>query len=148
VTPEECNLPSSYAGAVGIPQFMPNSFIYAHGYKTKIADLTNMEDAIVSTANFLHQKAEFAELIDWSKIPGIIDIESSWYDYEFENDNASLVYNKNSKSGKTYDCFTCDKTELQYLREYAKKIMRYNNSSNYAIGVMRLAYDAQTILDK
>ncbi|HEY9204030.1 MAG TPA: lytic murein transglycosylase, partial [Sulfurimonas sp.] len=60
VTPEECNLPSSYAGAVGIPQFMPNSFVYAHGYKTKIADLTKMEDAIVSAANFLHQKADFS----------------------------------------------------------------------------------------
>ncbi|MDY0122585.1 lytic murein transglycosylase [Sulfurimonas sp.] len=148
VTPEECNLPSSYAGAVGIPQFMPNSFVYAHGYKTKIADLTKMEDAIVSAANFLHQKADFSKLIDWSKIPDIVDIESTWYDYEFENDNASLVYEKNSKSGKTYDCFTCDKAELQYIREYAKKIMRYNNSSNYAIGVMRLAYDAHTMLEK
>jgi len=148
VTPEECNLPSSYAGAVGIPQFMPNSFVYAHGYKTKIADLTKMEDAIVSAANFLHQKADFSKLIDWSKIPDIVDIESTWYDYEFENDNASLVYEKNSKSGKMYDCFTCDKAELQYIREYAKKIMRYNNSSNYAIGVMRLAYDAHTMLEK
>jgi len=146
VTPEECNLPSSYAGAVGIPQFMPNSFVYAHGYETEIADLTKMEDAIVSAANFLHQKAEFKELIEWSKIQGIVEIESKWYDYEFENDNASLVYDKNSKSGKIYDCFTCDKAQLQYLREYAKKIMRYNNSSNYAIGVMRLAYDAHTML--
>nr|WP_275849043.1 lytic murein transglycosylase [Sulfurimonas sp. SAG-AH-194-I05] len=33
------------------------------------------------------------------------------------------------------------KKDLQYLRKYAKTIMRYNNSSNYAIGVMRLAYD-------
>lgn len=148
VTPEECNLPSSYAGAVGIPQFMPNSFVYAEGYKTEIADLTKMEDAIVSASKFLHKKADFSKLIDWSKIPDIVDIESTWYDYEFENDNASLVYEKNSKSGKMYDCFTCDKAELQYIREYAKKIMRYNNSSNYAIGVMRLAYDAHTMLEK
>lgn len=148
VTPEECSLPSSYAGAVGIPQFMPNSFVYAHGYKTEIADLTKMEDAIVSTANFLRQKAEFTELIEWSKIPDIVSIESKWYDYEFENENASLVYEKSSKADKTYDCFACDKEELQYLRAYAKKIMRYNNSSNYAIGVMRLAYDAHTMLEK
>ncbi|TKI70830.1 murein transglycosylase [Sulfurimonas crateris] len=148
VTPEECNLPSSYAGAVGIPQFMPNSFVYAEGYKTEIADLTKMEDAIVSASKFLHKKADFSELLDWSKIPDIVSIESKWYDYEFKNDNASLVYEKNSKSDKTYDCFACDKQELQYLREYAKKIMRYNNSSNYAIGVMRLAYDAHIMLEK
>ncbi|MCK9454767.1 MAG: lytic murein transglycosylase [Sulfurimonas sp.] len=142
VTPEECNLPSSYAGAVGIPQFMPNSFVYAQGYKTEIADLTKMEDAIVSAGKFLHKKADFTEMIEWSKMPDIVDIESKWYDYEFENDNASLVYQKSKKSNKTYDCFTCNKDELQYLRAYAKKIMRYNNSSNYAIGVIRLAYDA------
>lgn len=142
VKPEECNLPSSYAGAVGIPQFMPNSFVYAEGYKTEIADLTKMEDAIISASKFLHKKADFSELIDWNKIPDIVTIESKWYDYEFENENASLVYEQNSKSGKTYDCFTCEKQELAYLREYTKKIMRYNNSSNYAIGVMRLAYDA------
>lgn len=142
VTPEECILPSSYAGAVGIPQFMPNSFVYAQGYKTEIADLTKMEDAIVSAGKFLHKKADFTEMIEWSKMPDIVDIESKWYDYEFENDNASLVYQKSKKSNKTYDCFTCNKDELQYLRAYAKKIMRYNNSSNYAIGVIRLAYDA------
>jgi membrane-bound lytic murein transglycosylase B len=142
VSPEECNLPSSYAGAVGIPQFMPNSFVYAQGYKSEIADLTKMEDAIVSASKFLHEKADFSELIDWRKIPDIVSIESTWYDYEFLNENASLVYEQNSKSQKKYDCFTCDKQELSYLREYAKRIMRYNNSSNYAIGVMRLAYDA------
>lgn len=142
LSPEECNLPSSYAGAVGIPQFMPESFIYTEGYESETADLTKMEDAIVSAAKFLHVKAEFEKLIEWSRIPDIVDIESKWYDYEFENENTSLVYEKNSKSGKEYDCFTCDKDELQYLRDYAKKIMRYNNSSNYAIGVMRLAHDA------
>ncbi len=141
VTPEQCNLPSSYAGAIGIPQFMPNSFIYSQGYKTKVADLTKMEDAIVSASRFLHKKASWDTLIDWSKIPEMATLESSWYEYEFNNDNASFVY-KSSKSGKDYDCFSCGKKELEYVREYTKKIMRYNNSSNYSVGVMRLAYDA------
>jgi len=68
-------------------------------------------------------------------------IESAWYDYEFENENASFVY-ETSKSGEKYDCFTCGKEELEYVKGYTKKIMRYNNSSNYSIGVIRLAYDA------
>ncbi len=148
VTPEQCNLPSSYAGAVGIPQFMPNSFIYTEGYKTKIADLTKMEDAIMSASKFLHKKANFSVLIDWKIMPDIEDVETEWYDYEFNNDDASLVYAKSKRSGKRYDCFTCEKPELTYLREYSKKIMRYNNSSNYAIGVMRLAYDANKGLNK
>lgn len=148
VTPEQCNLPSSYAGAVGIPQFMPNSFIYAHSYKDKVPDLTKMEDAIMSAAKFLNKKAGFSKLIKWNEMPDIVSIESAWYDYEFNNDNASFVYAKSNRSGKKYDCFTCDKKELAYIKKYAQKIMRYNNSSNYAVGVMRLAYSANKELNK
>ncbi len=141
VEPEQCNLPSSYAGAVGIPQFMPNSFVYAESHSGESVDLTKMEDAIISTAKYLHQKAEFNTLIDWEKIPNMPTVESQWYDYEFKYENASFVYEK-SKNGKVYKCFTKGRDDLQYLRDYAKKIMRYNNSSNYSVGVMRLAYDA------
>ena len=148
VSPKNCNLPSSYAGAVGIPQFMPNSFVFAEGYKTKYPDLTNMEDAIVSASKFLHKKASFSKLIEWDKIPDMSKVESAWYDYEFKYENSSFVYEKSKKSGKKYDCFTAGKSELKYLRDYAKKIMRYNNSSNYAVGVMRLAYDANKLLKR
>ena len=145
VTPKECTLPSSYAGAVGIPQFMPNSFIYADSYKNNVADLNTMEDAIMSVAKFLHKKAGFDTLMDFSKIENIVQIEADWYDYAFKNENASFVYEK-SRSGKQYQCFTKNKAELQYLKKYVKKIMCYNNSSNYAIGVIRLAYDAHVLL--
>ena len=145
VSPEECNLPSSYAGAVGIPQFMPNSFIYAKSYKGGVADLTKMEDAIVSAANFLHEKAGFTKLINWDKMPDIPKIESQWYAYDYDTKNASFVYETN-KNGKIYNCFTKDKPKLKELKEYAQKVMKYNNSSNYAVGVLRLAYEAHYYL--
>jgi len=148
VTPEQCNLPSSYAGAVGIPQFMPNSFVYTESYYGKVADLSKMEDAILSAAKFLNKKARFAELIEWSKMPNIPKIEREWYSFDFKNKNCSFVHEKNKKTGKKYICFTKDRPELDYLKEYVKKIMRYNNSSNYAIGVIRLAYDAHKELQK
>ena len=141
VKPRECRLPSSYAGAVGIPQFMPNSFIYAKPYKGKVADLTKMEDAIVSAANFLYKKAKYSVPIVWEIMPDVVRVEKEWYGYAFRHDNASFVYEK-SKSGKLYDCFTKDKPELEYMKDYIKKIMRYNNSSNYAVGVLSLAYQA------
>lgn len=147
IQPDQCNLPSSYAGAVGIPQFMPNSFAYAKSYKGKVADLTNMEDAILSASNFLHKKASWDTLVEWDKVPNMPEIEAAWYDYAFENENASFVY-ETSKSGKVYACFTKDKPELQYLKGYVKKVMRYNNSSNYAMGVMRLAYDSHKLLEQ
>jgi len=147
VSASRCNLPSSYAGAVGIPQFMPNSFIYAKPYKGKVADLTKMEDAIVSAANFLYTKAKFDMLIDWDSMPNIPQVEAEWYEYAFTHEDASFVY-ETSRKGKVYSCFTKGKEELQEMKEYTKKIMRYNNSSNYAVGVMSLAYQAHFALLK
>lgn len=139
--PNECKLPSSYAGAVGIPQFMPSSFVYIDSYKDKVGDLTKMEDAIMSASKYLHKKASFSTLIDWKQVPEMPKVEADWYEYEFKNKDASFVYKESKKTGKKYNCFACNKPKLEYLRKYAKTIMRYNNSSNYAIGVMRLAYD-------
>jgi membrane-bound lytic murein transglycosylase B len=139
--PDQCNLPSSYAGAVGIPQFMPSSFIYVDSYKNRVGDLSKMEDAIMSAGKFLNKKAGFKKLIEWDKIPNMAKIEADWYEYDFKHKNGSFVYSKNTKTGKKFDCFSCKKDELKYLKKYIKYIMRYNNSSNYAVGVMRLAYD-------
>jgi len=147
VEPEDCNLPSSYAGAVGIPQFMPSSFVYAKGYEKKFADLTKMEDAIVSASYYLHEKADFTQLIDWDKVGNMQEIEEAWYTYAFANEDASFVYKASKNAQKKFDCFSCEKPELDYLREYVKKVMRYNNSSNYAVGVLRLAYDAHKALE-
>lgn len=142
VEPEGCNLPSSYAGAVGIPQFMPENFRYARSYcEGQVCDLSKMEDAIVSASYFLHRRAKFKELIEWNKIPDMQKVETDWYEYEFKNNYASFSYRKN-RNGRVYDCYVCGIKELQYLDTYIKKILKYNNSSNYAVGVMRLAYEA------
>ncbi len=147
VRPSQCTLPASYAGAVGIPQFMPSSFIYAKSYRGKVSDLTKMEDSILSVANFLHTKAKFDKLIDWENMPDIPTIEQEWYEYGFRHKDSSFVY-ESGKNGKVYNCFTKAKPELQMLKEYTKKIMRYNNSSNYSVGVMSLAYQAHEQLKK
>jgi len=145
IKPNECNLPSSYAGAIGIPQFMPNSFVYADSYQNNVPDLTKMEDAIMSAARFLNKKASFDTLIDWQMMPDVPKVEADWYEYTFTHEDASFVYEK-SRNGKLYNCFTKGKEELTYMKTYTKKIMRYNNSSNYAVGVIRLAYDAHKLL--
>ena len=141
IEPDMCNFPSSYAGAVGIPQFMPNSFVYADAYEGDVPDLTKMEDAIVSAANYLNKTAKFTSLIEWEKMNDVPTIEQEWYEYEFTHKNASFVY-ETTKTGEAYSCFTKAKPELEYLKEQAIKIMRYNNSSNYALGVLSLAYQA------
>jgi membrane-bound lytic murein transglycosylase B len=145
--PRECNLASSYAGAVGIPQFMPDSFVYIDAFKSKVGDLTQMEDAIMSASKFLHTKAEFTTLMDWSRIPDMDAVEDGWYDFAFEHKDASFVYEESTKYNKKYKCFLCQDSKYDYLRDYTKKVMRYNNSSNYAVGVLRLAYDAHKLLN-
>lgn len=146
IAPDACDLDSSYAGAVGIPQFMPMNFHHIEGYQRDKGDLWDMDDAIVSTSRFLHHNAALKRLIDWSKLPDMDQIESDWYDFDFQHANASFGHCCNRKGDVRYDCFACDKPELAYLVEYMKKVMRYNNSSNYAIGVLRLAYDAHRLL--
>ncbi len=145
--PNECYLSSSYAGAVGYPQFMPSSFNYTVAYDGGVADLMKMEDAIFSIANFLHKKAKFTQLLDYNKIKDIAKIEKAWYHYEFTHKHASFAYEK-TRSGRPYNCFTRNKPELSYLKSYVKKVMRYNSSSNYALGVIRLAYEAHKGLNK
>jgi membrane-bound lytic murein transglycosylase B len=145
IAPNDCRFDSSYAGAVGIPQFMPQNFGHIEGYRAKVGNLSHMEDAIVSTSRFLHYNGRFKELIDWEKIPPMEAVEEAWYDYDFEHENASFAYEGKRKQ---FNCFSCGQKEFDYLREYVKKVMRYNNSSNYAIGVLRLAYDAYQLLQK
>ena len=145
IEPNSCSFESSYAGAVGIPQFMPQNFVHIEGYRTKVGNLSRMEDAIVSTSRFLHYNANFTELIQWEQIPPMERVEEAWYDYDFAHENASFAYEGKKKQ---LNCFSCAKPELDYLREYVKKVMRYNNSSNYAVGVLRLAYDAHRLLQQ
>ncbi|MDX1296192.1 MAG: lytic murein transglycosylase [Sulfurimonadaceae bacterium] len=141
--PNECRFESSYAGAVGIPQFMPQNFGHIEGYKRTRGDLSRMEDAIVSTSRFMHYNGRFKEVIDWNDLPSMPQVESAWYDYELANDNASFAHRGKDKKRQ---CFSCDKPALEQTREVVKKIMRYNNSSNYAVGVLRIAYDAHKAL--
>jgi len=147
ITPGACRFKSSYAGAVGISQFMPQNFYLVESYGKGPGDLQKMEDAILSTARYLHDNAGFTALIDWKKFPLMPEVEEAWYDYDFATDNASFAFDK-GRNGRTYNCYACGKPELGYLSGYVKKIMRYNNSSNYAVGVLRLAYDAFTLSNK
>jgi len=141
IQPQECRFKSSYAGAVGIPQFMPQNFGMVESFKGGPGDLDNMEDAIISTARFLNENAGFTELLEWEKVPDMARIENAWYDYDYAHRYASFAYTSNS-TGRELNCFACDKPQLAYIAGYVKKIMRYNNSSHYAGGVLRLAYDA------
>jgi membrane-bound lytic murein transglycosylase B len=132
----KCNFKASYAGAVGIPQFMPMNFWLIKGYNKKIGDLNNMDDAIMSAANYLHVKTKFKELIDFNKFSALPSLEKEWYDFSFKTKHNTYFQKKNRKE--------FDKTkfvDVEYMNIYIKKILRYNNSINYSLGVLRIAYE-------
>lgn len=135
-----CKMPSSYAGATGYPQFMPQNYIYIKGYHKEIGDLSDMKDAIVSTANFLNKSVHLKKLVNWEKFANILKLEQEWYDFDFKNKNASFAKDKSKYT--VYNCYVCDKKNLKHYKDLALKIMRYNNSSNYAVGIISLAYQA------
>lgn len=144
----ECNFPSSHAGNVGIPQFLPENFCYIDGYQAKVGDLNKMEDAIVSTSNFLNKRALFNKLIDWDKTQKIAEIEKEWKRFASTHKNSSFVYEKSEKNNHIYSNFKSEIAEMPYIKGYAKKLMSYNNSSDYALMILRLAYNAHKEVSK
>jgi len=137
ISVSKCNFKASYAGAVGIPQFMPMNFWLIKSYAGKIGDLNNMEDAIMSAANYLHVKTKFNKLIDFDKFKDLPKLENDWYSFSF-NTKKSTYFNKKNK--KEFD--KSQYNDIKYLNIYIKKILRYNNSINYSLGVLRIAYEA------
>ena len=141
VEPYNCNFKSSYAGAVGIPQFMPMNFWLIKSFeKGKRGDLNKMEDAIMSAGNFLNKNAKFKKLINWNKMPKIETIENEWYNFLFKQNSVSYFKKENKKN--IYMLLKGNKHKnIEYLNKYLKKILRYNNSINYAMGVLRIGQE-------
>ncbi|MBN2894905.1 MAG: lytic murein transglycosylase [Campylobacterales bacterium] len=144
---DQCRLESSYAGAIGIPQFMPQNLRYVEAYGEGEGNLSKQEDAIVSTARYLHDVAGFSAPIDWEAVGDMRAIEAQWYDYAQKHKNASFALETN-RDGKALRCFTCKETSMREVGEAVRKLMRYNHSSHYGVGVLRLAYEAQMGVSK
>ncbi len=141
----------SYAGAMGIPQFISSSYRrYAVDFNGDgRRDLTNVDDAIGSVANFLRQHG-------WRRgepIVGEVKLEGSMYSW-LENNGAEprISLQQLSRYGILPVASTDDRQlaalltfqgedgplhRLGYNNFYV--ITRYNRSHNYALAVVELA---------
>lgn len=134
-----CSFPSSYIGAIGFPQFMPSNLEkYSESFDGSTPNLNKMEDAIISIGKYLYLRSSFNELLDWTKVPNVKKIEDDWYDFDFKTKKSTFSVNS-----KKYNCFACSNDDLKYFNSFVNKIMKYNNSSNYSIGVLRLAWELE-----
>lgn len=76
-------LKGSYAGAFGLPQFLPTSYlVWSKTSRQGVADLNRMPDAILSIANYLHANgwddrtvsAQRAALFHYNHSDGYVDV--------------------------------------------------------------------------
>ena len=124
------NIRSSYAGAFGIPQFMPDTYMnYAVSYShTKTPDLIhNDNDAILSIANFLSHKG-------WEKNEPVL----------IQENTTNIKKRKNTNQKKTALKIVDNHTiyyRIPLPNFYC--IMHYNHSFNYAMAVYTLSQKLQ-----
>lgn len=137
IEPLKCNFKSSYAGAIGSAQFMPFNLKYIIP-NNKDYDLNNIKVSILSIGNYLNSLTKLKK-IDFKQLNSKTDIENTiekWYEFEFKTKNSTF-----GKTKKTLNCFVCNKSEnYKEIQSIVNNIMRYNNSSNYAVGVLNIAY--------
>lgn len=149
------NLEGSYAGAIGIAQFMPSSYrAYARNFEGKgdVDLITNESHAIASVANYL-------KTFGWDNKEAIIhkaksssdkyeSIKAKGYKPTPEHTLETLAKYKVYPKGKlknTKDKFALlefeddNENHLYIARNNFYVITRYNHSSNYALAVYELA---------
>ena len=147
----------SYAGAIGMPQFMPSNVIrYAVSNDKKSSKLDlfhHPKDAMLSVANYLskHGKWQAHEPIVLP-IKHLTDKQISLLNKQFENKNILVLDEKlqqlvpplDSLPGKTKPGWLIrlrykDHQDFYFAYNNFKSIMSYNNSTNYAFAVTYLA---------
>ncbi|MBF0344756.1 MAG: lytic murein transglycosylase [Nitrospirae bacterium] len=137
------SLPSSYTGAIGLAQFLPENLSYAVSANNKKPELSRMSDAILSIGNLLKNKLNWPGLVDFSKLENIDDITTQWYEYNKQKDVSLAV-------GANLDGYTLRRFDeefkhipnIEYIGNYARVLMGYNFSSSYVIDVLQLAFHA------
>lgn len=136
----KADLRSSYAGAMGIPQFSPMHFDMIKSPTAKQTyDLHDMPTAIYSTANLLKNRFEWKHKLQYHRIKHLDAIIKRWR--AFDKGKENFVYEKNL-DGILVPTFvnSCkyDK-DVKYVASYVKVLKRYNFSTAYALGILQIA---------
>jgi membrane-bound lytic murein transglycosylase B len=153
VSPE--SITGSYAGALGIPQFMPSNYRHlAKTTKKQYPDLFNSQnDAIISIANYLHhfgwvknQAPAMKVAIAHSKLGNTPAINKVLTISELNSMGITTdpAINKNTKT-RVLDTHEAIQNNMWLGLTNLKVIKSYNNSDLYALAVFELA---QSIKDQ
>ncbi len=136
--------PSSFAGAVGIPQFMPMHMNYVITDGKTTPDLSRMSDAILSLGNLMTHKFDWPGPMKMGRLKEIDTIVKKYVDYDTQNKGVSFCMSadlENQPLRRFVDEFGRI-PHIGYIAEYAAVLMQYNYSSNYVLDVLRIAFHA------
>ena len=139
-------LPSSYAGAIGIPQWLPVHLPYAVTARDERPDLSLLPDAILSTAKLIRNKLGWPkEMLDFSRLSNLEAIVAAWQEFDQGRASFAKSYNADGQKLRRFDRARADMRNVPYIAEYVRALMGYNNSTEYALGVVRIAHRAHNL---
>ena len=136
----KADLRSSYAGAVGIPQFAPMHFdMIKSPHNQKKLDLHDMPTAIYSTANLLKNRFDWKKKLKYTKIKDLDKVIQRWN--AFDKGRENFVYEKNLDGIRVPTFVNSCKydKDVKYVASYVKVLKRYNFSTAYALGILQIA---------
>lgn len=136
----ETQIPCSYAGAIGIPQFIPSNLRYAVTRGEGPPDLSHMPDAILSTGHILSRVFNWPDKrLDFDRLAGMEEVVRKWH--QFDDGGASFAFGKNQDGQeiRRFDRAYSHLEPVSYMSDFVRSLMRYNFSSDYALGVLRIA---------
>ena len=137
---EETPFPASYAGAIGIPQWLPVHLDYAVSVDDSAPDLSKLPDAVLSTANLIRNKFGWPDrMLDFERLTNMAEIVAAWR--RFDDGKAGFATGKTAdgQTVRRFDRAHADMPNVTYLATFVRALMRYNYSSEYALGVLRIA---------
>ena len=135
------DLPSSYAGAMGIPQFTPWLLNEAVSFSGGEADLMKMEDAIMSVSHLLRHRLGWPKtgLIEWKRLEDLEELNEAWIAFDTGRANIAFDVNLEGLEVPSFSRVHGERADVRYLAPYLRTLMGYNYSSDYAMGILRIA---------
>lgn len=136
----KADLRSSYAGAIGIPQFAPMHFdMIKSPTNDKKLNLHDMPTAIYSTANLLKNRFHWSKKLKYHKIEHLDTIIKRWNAFDTGVENFVYETNLEGVLVPTFVSSCKYDKDVHYLASYIKVLKRYNFSTAYALGILQIA---------
>ena len=132
---------SSFAGAIGIPQFLPMYMDYAISDTNSRPDISKMPDAILSLGNLLKTKFNWPGYMELNRLENINTIRNQYIAFDKrKNVSLCMASDLDGYPLKPFSSAYSDIPEIDYICQYTKALMNYNYSSYYALDVLLFAY--------